>query len=56
MAWLWKLEKLLEKEKIIISLIHIRKTFIIKKDGTDKAQNNKKESLIGKIFEIFWGD
>ena len=38
-----KIRKIVRKEKIIISLIHIRKTFIIKKMGLLKYKIIKKK-------------
>lgn len=53
-----KIRKIVRKGKNYNKFNTYKKNFYNKKDGTDKAQNNKKEkeSLIGKIFEIFWGD
>lgn len=51
-----KIRKIVRKGKNYNEFNTYKKNFYNKKDGTDKAQNNKKESLIRKIFEIFWGD
>ena len=51
-----KIRKIVRKGKNYDKYNTYKKNFYNKKDGIDKAQNNKKESLIGKIIEIFWSD